>query len=159
MHFNPQNIQIVPVLDQVIELQEHDIEKKEITINQNIPENFTVFADKNMMASVFRNLINNALKFTEKKGQISIDASNHKTFQLLGVRDTGKGMSQKAMSRLFSETQVLSERGTENEEGSGLGLSICKEFINKHNGKIWVEKNKDIGLTFFIRLPQEGKTA
>ncbi len=151
--FVPRNIQIAKVVDQVIELVQHDSERKEILINQNIPRNFIVYADKNMMDSIFRNLITNAIKFTKNKGVITIEAKDFTTYKLLSVKDTGKGMSQKAMSKLFTDTQIQSEPGTENEEGSGLGLSICKEFVNQHQGEIWVEKNPDMGLTFFISLP------
>ncbi|MEA3505814.1 MAG: ATP-binding protein, partial [Bacteroidota bacterium] len=122
---------------------------------ETVSENNMIFADKNMIATVFRNLISNAIKFTSKNGTIII-ASKKQTdsnFLEISVTDTGVGIPQDKIDDLFRIDKNTSTQGTENEKGTGLGLILCKEFVKKNSGKIWVESEVDIGSKFIFTLP------
>jgi signal transduction histidine kinase len=110
-------------------------------------------ADKNMIRTILRNLITNAVKFTHKNGQVQVNAINYNDNIEISVSDNGIGMSKETIAKLFRIDANLSTRGTENEKGTGLGLFLCKEFAEKHNGNIWVESEEGKGSTFKFLLP------
>ena len=110
--------------------------QKEITIHNRIAERLMVNADENMLSAVYRNLINNAIKFSHRGNQISIESETFNGFVQSSVRDTGIGMCSDTLNKLFNPTRNEITPGTEGEPGTGLGLFICKEFIEKHGGKI-----------------------
>jgi len=128
--------------------------KKNICIENNIPKEIELFADEQMLNTVMRNLISNAIKFTCAGGKAEIgyiiDSDTHIVF----VKDTGVGISNNTIEKLFKIDEKVSTPGTEGETSTGLGLLLCKEFIDKHNGKIWVKSKIDVGTTFFISLPK-----
>ncbi len=131
---------------------------KNIQIFDMVPENKIIFADKNMLSTVLRNLITNAIKFTPKNGNITISTKevsedNNQEFINMSVKDTGVGIKKEIQSKIFEITENTSTQGTENETGTGLGLIICKEFIEKHGGKIWVESKFREGSCFNFSLP------
>jgi signal transduction histidine kinase len=126
---------------------------KNIELKSFIADAFTIVADKNMIRTIMRNLITNAVKFTNKNGSVKIDAVNCKNHLEISVSDTGIGMSKETMAKLFKIDANLSTRGTDNEKGTGLGLLLCKEFADKHNGKLWVESEEGKGSTFKLLLP------
>ncbi|MDA3892845.1 MAG: PAS domain-containing sensor histidine kinase [Salinivirgaceae bacterium] len=138
--------------------------KKNININYLPNNDFTVIADSNMLKTVLRNLISNAIKFTNPGGTITIDAEQNISKVTISVTDNGVGMTPKEVSMLFDVAQTHSTPGTENEKGTGLGLLLCKEFVEKHGGKIWVESEvgnlptdrhgKAGGSSFIFTLPQ-----
>jgi signal transduction histidine kinase/tetratricopeptide (TPR) repeat protein len=141
------------ILDSIITLND-SAEKKEINIHTQILSNLFVFADKNMFQAVIRNIVLNAIKFTPKKGTIQIYASEDSSNITITIKDSGIGMSQNLINDLFKLDTKSNRIGTENEPSTGLGLILCKEFIDKHNGKIWVESEEGNGSTFFISLPK-----
>ena len=106
-----------------------------------------------MTDTIFRNLITNAIKFTPEGGSIKIDATQQGSMALINVSDTGVGMDEETKSKLFRLDVNHSSLGTSQEKGTGLGLILCKEFVEKHNGKIWVESSKGEGTTFSFTLP------
>jgi signal transduction histidine kinase len=106
-----------------------------------------------MLRTILRNLITNAVKFTHKNGHVEVNAISSDDHVEIAVSDNGIGMSQETISKLFRIDANLSTRGTENEKGTGLGLFLCKDFVEKHNGKIWVESEEGKGSTFKILLP------
>jgi signal transduction histidine kinase len=113
-----------------------------------------VFADQYMLASTIRNLASNAVKFTLKGGKVTIAAKSVPGHSVeISVRDTGIGMSPQMVDDLFRLDVQTNRRGTENEPSSGLGLIICKDFVEKHGGKLWVESEVDKGSTFYFTLP------
>jgi signal transduction histidine kinase len=126
---------------------------KEITLVYESMENIEVFADKNMMNTVLRNLITNAIKYTHKGGEIRINANalNHKA--IVSVIDNGVGIAPEIMGKLFKISEKVSMVGTEKETGTGLGLLLCKEFVEKHGGEIWVESVLGMGSEFKFSLP------
>ena len=128
---------------------------KNIELKNFIVDSLTIVADKNMVKTILRNLITNAIKFTHKNGQVQVNAITYENHVEISVSDNGIGMSQETMAKLFRIDANLSSRGTENEKGTGLGLFLCKEFVEKHNGKIWAESEEGKGSTFKILLPLE----
>ncbi len=131
--------------------------RKSITIQNAIPDDFIVYADLNMIETIIRNLISNAIKFSYPNGVIEIYADvveiNNKTFTQIKIKDFGVGMSHEKMDRLFEVTNHISTKGTNNEKGTGLGLLLCKEFVELHKGNIFVESHDNKGSTFIIQLP------
>lgn len=129
---------------------------KSINIELDIPEEIIVLADENMLSSIIRNLTTNAVKYTEKGGRIKISSrKSEKGFVEVSVCDTGIGMDQYIIDNLFHLNEVTSRKGTEGEASTGLGLIICKEFVDKIGGKIWVESKVDEGSTFFFTIPYD----
>jgi len=121
-----------------------------------VSESAFVDADINMLSTILRNLLSNAIKFTEKGGQIKIKAqqrtnNNQQVFEIT-VEDTGVGISEQIQLKMFEIGESTSTKGTENEEGTGLGLILCKDFVEKHGGKIWVESKEGKGSSFIFTL-------
>ncbi len=127
--------------------------RKSIDLKNYVNDSLTIIADKNMLRTILRNLITNAVKFTHKNGHVEVTAIFSDDHVEIAVSDNGIGMSQDTISKLFRIDANLSTRGTENEKGTGLGLFLCKDFVEKHNGKIWVESEEGKGSTFKILLP------
>jgi signal transduction histidine kinase/ligand-binding sensor domain-containing protein len=127
--------------------------RKKIELKSYIPDDLTVVADKNMIRTILRNLITNAIKFTYINGQVQVNTVTRNNQVEISVSDTGIGMSEETMTKLFRIDASLSIRGTDNEKGTGLGLFLCKEFVEKHRGKIWVESEEGKGSTFKFLLP------
>ena len=129
--------------------------EKSIQLILQIPDDFMIFADKNMIKTVLRNLISNAIKFTKSNGIIEISATYVNQQAEISVSDNGIGMNQDTIDNLFNIEVNVSTPGTENEKGTGLGLLICKEFVEQHGGKIWVESEPGKGSTFRFVIPPE----
>lgn len=127
--------------------------QKNITLHNEVEEHTTAFADIDMINLVLRNLITNALKFTPEKGTVSIIANTYDNYCEVQIKDNGVGIAPENLQRLFNQHEHPSTKGTANEKGTGLGLMLCKDFIERNNGKIWVESEKDKGSTFFFTLP------
>ena len=127
---------------------------KGITLVNEVPDDIAVFADVPMINTVFRNFISNAVKFTPKNGKITISAEKRDREVFISVQDTGIGMSEEILGKLFKVDQKVSRPGTEGESSTGLGLLLCKEFIEKHNGRIWVESEVNKGSKFNFVLPE-----
>ena len=128
--------------------------KKNIKIAFNPVTNPMVFADRDMMATVFRNLVSNAIKFTNPNGKIFISIEENESDVKVAVRDTGLGIPEEKQSSLFKLDAGHSTVGTKGELGTGLGLILCKEFVEKNNGKIWVESKQEEGSTFYFTIPK-----
>lgn len=127
-------------------------QKKNISITTLFPEHLDVFYDQKMITTVVRNLISNAIKFTQKGGTITVKAAIENSHALVQVCDDGVGISQEDLSKLFRIDLYYSTTGTNSETGTGLGLILCKEFIEKHNGTIWAESEVGKGSVFSFTL-------
>ena len=128
--------------------------KKWIEVSINIPEELQAFADPNMLGSIIRNLTTNAIKFTPKYGTVLISAQVNDDQNIeISVKDSGIGMNQNILSKLFSNDELANRRGTDGESSSGLGLIICKDFVEKHGGKIWAKSEVGKGSTLYFTLP------
>jgi len=127
--------------------------RKNIELKRFIPDNLVIMADRNMIKTVLRNLISNAIKFTPKKGKVEVNALTNDKQVEITVSDNGIGMTKETIAKLFRIDANLLTQGTENEKGTGLGLFLCKEFVEKHGGKIWVESETGKGSQFTFTLP------
>ena len=154
MPFNPKRVQLRPVVDECVATVIEAAGNKGIKITCNIPEDMLVFAESNMLQTVIRNLISNAVKFTPKDGKISLSAKAAGADNIeISVKDSGIGMSRAIVDNLFRIDVRTNRKGTENESGTGLGLLLCKEFVEKHGGKIRVESEVDKGTIFYFTIP------
>lgn len=153
IHYNPEVFNINSKINQSVEMLEGAFTKKNITVEVIEEDNIEVFADANMFSMVIRNLVSNAIKFTNENGKISISIKKNEDFCQVTVQDNGIGISPDIVQRIFLLESNHSTRGTNGEKGTGLGLILCKEFIEKHNGKIWVESEVGKGSRFVFTLP------
>jgi len=151
--FDPTILQLKPIVLNIIEVLKPSAEIKNISINCNQSIDLEVFADENMLNTVLRNIISNGIKFTNQNGKIDIYAEKNDTFVIITVSDNGIGIDEKTLNKLFFIDKNVKTKGTANEKGSGLGLILCKDFINKHGGKIWIESEVGKGSNFKFSLP------
>jgi len=134
-------------------LHNYDSNSKNIEILVQNDLNVSVCADVNMLKTILRNLISNAFKFTNNNGSIKISAKSDNDNAIISVTDNGIGINAEDVNKLFDFSKKFSSLGTNNEKGSGLGLLICSEFIEKHNGKIWAKSTFGIGSEFTFTIP------
>lgn len=151
--FKPQNLGFLDICNDILGTLKKNADAKNITIKISANDNITVFADIDMLKTVLRNLVSNAIKFTNKGGTIKINAGANSENVTISVSDNGIGIMPDKLSKLFDISQRQSTRGTEQESGTGLGLILCKEFVEKHGGKIWVESEAGKGSDFKFLLP------
>jgi signal transduction histidine kinase/ligand-binding sensor domain-containing protein len=151
--FNPMPINLRELYNEEFNLLHEIATGKHIDLINSIPENLTISADRNMIKTVLRNLVSNALKFTHKDGKVEVNAISIGKQVEISVSDNGIGMTKENMGKLFRIDANLLTNGTEDEKGTGLGLFLCKEFIEKHGGKIWVESEVGKGSVFKFILP------
>jgi signal transduction histidine kinase len=111
-----------------------------------------VNADKNMLSTIIRNLVSNAIKFTHSGGRVTISSRIVNDLVELSIKDTGVGIKKENLNNLFKVDKSISTKGTANEEGSGLGLILCKEMVQMHGGNILVESEPGKGTTFLFNL-------
>ncbi|MTI89145.1 MAG: tetratricopeptide repeat protein [Balneolaceae bacterium] len=128
---------------------------KDLSIQNNIDEEATVYADKNMVDLVLLNLVSNAIKFTPKEGRIEVSSSQDKGYTTICVTDTGVGITEDQLATLFDTHNFHSTPGTENEMGTGLGLTLCVDFIKRNKGKFWATSEEGIGSQFYFTLPSK----
>ncbi|HTD39581.1 MAG TPA: tetratricopeptide repeat-containing sensor histidine kinase, partial [Mucilaginibacter sp.] len=131
----------------------HALHRKNIEFLNNATAGQSVMADENHVKVVLRNLISNAIKFTDAKGTIKLSSSYKENRVIISVQDTGKGMTSDEISRLFYPQTHFSQPGTLGENGTGIGLLLCKELVELNGGKMWVNSKPDKGSTFFFSLP------
>ncbi len=151
--FNPEKINLFLTINETCELLKQSAENKLIKIINEVPENVFVEADNNMLSTIFRNLISNAIKFTYKNGNIILEAQKNHQFIEITIKDSGIGISKEIQLKLFDISENISTEGTGNETGTGLGLILCKEFVEKHGGKIRVESEIGKGSSFIFTIP------
>jgi two-component system sensor histidine kinase/response regulator len=149
----PESLDLKLLASSIAGLLKLTSENKKISIENNIPEGITVFADMQMIQSVLRNLLSNALKFTPENGSIEMNALEMNTEVIISIKDSGVGISEPSLKRIFDQDQPVKTLGTNKESGSGLGLILCKDFVEKNGGRIWVESEKGKGSTFSFTVP------
>jgi signal transduction histidine kinase len=140
-----------------IELHADALKNKSIKIENNVDEQITVVADESAFHTVLRNLLGNAIKFTPANGKITIESKIENGNVIVTVADTGVGMDTDDLKKLFKIGENFTRNGTDGEQGTGLGLILCKELVTKMNGEIWAESKVGVGSKFFIKLPQKNK--
>lgn len=125
---------------------------KDIELVQRVPAGIKMYADQDMLDAIIRNLVSNAIKFTAQ-GQIIVEVQIRDYDLLFAVKDTGTGMDEATLSQLFNKSFSNSTYGTSGEKGTGLGLELCRDFVEKHQGRIWVESKQGEGSTFYFTTP------
>ena len=154
--FDPKNISLPALFSQSSDSIKHRAIQKGITILNEIPDNLEIYADEKMINSVLRNLLSNAVKYTNKGGMVTGKAKVIENgFVEVSVSDTGIGIPENIIDKLFMLGEKVSTTGTENEPSSGLGLLLCKEFVDKHGGNIRVESKENEGSTFYFAIPSK----
>jgi PAS domain S-box-containing protein len=153
VNFTPKELPISVCVEQNIDVLKQRAVQKGITLLNEIPSNESVFADEKMIDTILRNLLSNAVKFTKRNGEVIVRAINinHDIVEVT-VSDTGIGISEKNVKRLFKIEEKVSSKGTEGEESTGIGLLLCKDFVEKNGGMIWVESVEGAGSTFHFTL-------
>ena len=152
MQFNPVNINLHIIVEETLVLLTSQATQKNIEISHEVEPDIFVFADENMLKTVLRNLISNAIKFTKSRGAVTIEASQKDGTVVIEVIDTGIGIPPEKIDDLFRIDVNFHNQGTNNEQGTGLGLILCKEFIEKNGGKIWIKSAINKGSTFGFSL-------
>jgi signal transduction histidine kinase len=147
-------INLFEIVNQNQELLQESANQKQIEIKNHIHQDTCIMADFDQIDLVLRNLLSNALKFTSNSGKIEVMAKENDNEIVVSVTDNGIGMDSETAKNLFDNKERKSSIGTIGEKGTGLGLLICKEFINKHGGKIWAESEPKKGSTFYFSLPK-----
>lgn len=152
--FNPVKINLNELFASEIESINISAGQKHLEVDYSVAPNLNVTADLQMARTILRNLISNAIKFTSSGGKITLCATKSSSFVEIVVRDTGCGMSYETQGLLFKIDTFHSTKGTNNENGTGLGLLLCKEFVEMHGGKIWIESEPGKGSEFKFTLPR-----
>jgi signal transduction histidine kinase len=151
--FKPQKLSFADICKNIFEIIKPNADAKNIVINYSSEDHINVFADADMLKTVLRNLASNAIKFTKNGGKINISTTQTDSNITISVSDNGMGIPPDSLAKLFDISEVITTKGTENETGTGLGLLICKEFVEKHGGRIWVESEIMKGSRFSFSLP------
>ncbi|GAK56399.1 multi-sensor signal transduction histidine kinase [Candidatus Vecturithrix granuli] len=154
MEFRPEHLNLHEITDYTLDLLAAKAEQKQITLTNTVSENISVWADEQMLTTIMRNLVSNAVKFTTEGGSVTISAHSRDDHELeVAVVDTGLGIPQEHLSKLFRIDTRYTNVGTAGESGTGLGLNLCKDLVEKHYGKIWVESEPGQGSVFRFTLP------
>ena len=156
--FEPEKILLNDIIKNEIEGLKNNSDQKKIMLVEDLTVDYYVIADEKMLSNIIRNLISNSIKFTSENGKININASLKDNQVEVSVSDTGIGIKKENIEKLFKIETNITTRGTENEKGSGLGLLLCKEFVEKHEGRIWVESKVGKGSIFYFTLPYYAET-
>ncbi len=157
MDFNPTTTDIYNIISDIIGLLEGTAMEKNIILINNIKPKTYVFCDPNMISTVIRNLLSNAIKFTRPAGKVTFNSKSGSKMTEISVTDTGVGIKEENFNKLFKIDVHFSTSGTANEEGTGLGLILCHEYVKINNGKLRIKSKVDKGSTFFVDLPNPPK--
>jgi signal transduction histidine kinase len=158
MEFKPERIDISTLVHETTGLLNMAARDKSISLYLEVEPPTPVMADRHMVGAILRNLVSNAIKFTPTGGKIVVSARQEKNQCVVTVADNGMGIREEALDKLFRIDVSYSTMGTRNEVGTGLGLILCKDFVDKHGGQIWVESNRgdngqQSGSKFHFTLP------
>ncbi|MFY9150625.1 MAG: tetratricopeptide repeat-containing sensor histidine kinase [Prolixibacteraceae bacterium] len=155
LNFEPLEVEFKKLIENSANVLYSVAQQKNISISIDYNEDLKLFADPQMIETVLRNLINNAIKFTPENGEIEISAKENGQKVEIKIRDSGIGISENDLQNLFKIDSKVKRKGTNNEDGSGLGLILCKEFVEKNNGMLWVESFPGQGSSFFFSIPSK----
>lgn len=153
MEFNPGRINLNELIEENVIIYQANSLRKNISLDYKIDDEIFVYADRNMADAVLRNILSNSVKFTNPGGTVKIEANTRQGYAIIAVKDNGVGISKNNLDKLFILGESPLTLGTSNEKGTGLGLLLCKEFIEKNNGTIKVESRPGEGTLFTFTLP------
>lgn len=151
--YKPENYQLNVLVDDTMSIIKDIAKQKEISLQCKIESDISIYVDASMFDTILRNLMTNAIKFTPRNGKITLETFSDSKFSTIKIQDTGIGMSPKIISNLFKTDEKVSRPGTEDEASSGLGLHLCKDFVERQGGKIWVESTENVGSIFYFTVP------
>lgn len=154
MEYAPYSIKLNEIVDKNIKIQLQTAQSKGIQLINEIKNDYLVYADENMLNTILRNLISNAIKFTDKDGYVKVYAESEEDFMVIYVEDNGLGMKKSAKEKIFRIDSKYSTHGTNNEKGTGLGLILCKELVETQGGKISFESEENKGTKFYFSIPK-----
>lgn len=157
MKFKPEPIDMVELIHETEQLFDDIANQKLIEIEKELPNEAPILADRAMISTILRNLLSNAIKYSEPGGKITLSVTTETNELVVSVADSGVGIPKNMMDKMFRIDESYSTKGTMNEKGTGLGLILCKEFVDKHKGKIWVESEEGKGSVFYFSIPLELK--
>jgi signal transduction histidine kinase len=154
MIFNPKEFSLSDMIAKNVETMRERSQQKGITIINKVIGSVDAYLDEKMIYSVLLNLLSNAVKFTHRNGMVTINTKkiDHQMVEI-SISDTGVGIQKSIIEKLFKVGEKTGNKGTEGELTTGLGLLLCKEFVERHGGIIWVESEEGIGSTFYFTLP------
>lgn len=153
IEFNPQVVPLVTLVDQVIYVLEAQATEKKIDIEAGIADDVSLRADPDMLNAILRNLVSNAIKFTPENGRIKIESSRSPDAVEISITDSGVGMTKENLEKLFRLDIIHTDLGTNREIGTGLGLILCKEMVEKHDGTISISSQEGQGTTVTFTIP------
>lgn len=153
IQYDPINFKVIDAVDEIVSQYESRAIYKNINLKTDLDEDLCVHADPDMVLVILRNLVANALKFTGEGGEIRIYALEEDGYIKISVSDTGIGMSEEMVQKIFNDQESITTMGTSNEKGTGLGISLCQDFVRKNNGKMSVKSKKSEGTTISFILP------
>ena len=152
LSYNPEDIYLSALIDEIISFYKENARIKNIHLLNHVDKDIIVYSDRELLGAIIRNLLSNAIKFTGRNGYVKIEAHKKGHFIEVSVEDNGVGIEKNKLENLFRLESTTSTRGTDNEEGSGLGLILCKEFVEKNGGEIRVKSKKGKGTTFYFTI-------
>ncbi|EFI36320.1 PAS/PAC sensor signal transduction histidine kinase [Desulfonatronospira thiodismutans ASO3-1] len=155
--YTPESVCLNDLVTAGISLARSVADQKDINLWNNVPRGMNLYADQKMIYSVIRNLLFNALKFTYQGGNVSIHAHKQGSMVKIMIHDDGMGMDQDTAARVFAIDKRKSVKGTDGEKGTGLGLALCKEFVEQHGGRIWIDSEPGQGTTVYFTVPGNGE--
>lgn len=156
----PDRVMLYTLMVKLTMVLKAQADNKQINLVINCEDDVAPFCDPDMIDTVIRNLVSNAIKFSNTNTEITIEASEYEinpNYYVININDSGVGIAQENIGKLFNIAANISTRGTNNENGSGLGLLLCKEFVEMNGGKIWVTSEKGIGSTFSFTVPKSSR--
>ncbi len=145
-------VDLQKIIDECINLYRMQAEQKHIVIDNSLKTTVHIYSDVEMLKVILRNLISNALKFTHSGGIITIKAMTKENYAIVSIKDTGVGISPENQAKMFAVANFTTP-GTEKEKGTGLGLMLCKDFVEHNHGKIWLDSKVNVGTTFYFSIP------
>lgn len=153
INFEPQKLNFKRISQDAVSILKPIADSKNININHSVPEELIVFADNFMLKTILRNLVSNAIKYTNNEGQINISAQQTHSDITVSIMDNGMGPSPDHITKIFNLSEINKAFDVSEEKGTTLGLLLCKEFVEKHGGKIWVESMNGNGSEFKFTMP------
>jgi signal transduction histidine kinase len=157
IQIKPEKIELKDTIEKIIAIYKNYASNKSLQLIREIDDNIYVIADRMMIETILRNLISNAIKYSFEHGVVSIHVEKQGMYIKVTIKDYGIGIDKERINTLFSYSNGIITLGTQGEKGTGLGLRICKEFIEKLNGKIWIESESNLGTTINFILPYKDK--
>lgn len=152
-------IDLFETTESVLNFLETQASEKEITLENKIHEDIQVYADVTMIKTILRNLVSNAIKFSNPEGKVVLSATSDKKHVQVSVKDNGIGISEENLQKIFDRKQYFTSQGTQGEKGTGLGLDLCLDLVNKQDGKMWAESEPDKGTEFIFTLPHKNESS